>query len=86
MHLVYGNECIIFFLNQWIQIFSSVTFSKLCFLFQILQLQMNDYKYHYLFTTFVSISKYLTEITSFLNIPQACDHTWKRQIWKTSSL
>jgi hypothetical protein len=24
------------------------------FVFQILQLQMNDYKYHYLFTTFVS--------------------------------
>lgn len=26
------------------------------FLFQILQLQMNDYRYHYMFTTFVSTS------------------------------
>jgi transglutaminase/protease-like cytokinesis protein 3 len=30
------------------------------FVFQILQLQMNDYKYHYLFTTFVSCTYSVT--------------------------
>lgn len=41
---------------QWIKIIQSTSYHYIIN-FQILQLQMNDYKYHYLFTTFVSNNK-----------------------------
>lgn len=44
-HVLYPNE------------YLSPCFNRTCFItiyLQILQLQMNDYNYHYLFTTFVS--------------------------------
>lgn len=68
--------------------------------FQILQLQMNDYRYHYMFTTFVSVehgSQYFlwrrlthfdaTELFSFFpaRFTRRQHRTLNRLIWRTSS-
>lgn len=45
---------------------------------QILQLQMNDYRYHYMFTTFVSVLCNIIQYISayfcffFINLPEVC--------------